>query len=293
MSTTAETYGRSARAGAAPASQTKPVVETPPFRGHLLLAEDNLVNQRVALKMLERLGYRPDAVSNGREAVEALSHREYAAILMDVQMPEMDGFEATKEIRRRESRERHTPIIAMTANAMEGDREKALAAGMDDYVPKPVKREELEAVLKRWIPQQEPSKPGAPATVPNVDPTTPDEAETPLDESVLAGLRKLQVEGEPDVLKELIGLFLDDVPPQLVALREAVEGGDAHSVERISHTLQGSSGNMGAKRMAAICSELQNLGASGDLSDALGLLERLEEEFDRVRPAFEAETARG
>lgn len=127
------------------------------LRGHLLLAEDNPVNQRVAVRMLERLGYRVDVVGDGRQVLEALERADddyYAAVLMDVQMPELDGYETTKEIRRREGLKRHMPIIAMTANAMQGDREKALEAGMDDYVPKPVKREALDPVLKRWLPEE-------------------------------------------------------------------------------------------------------------------------------------------
>ncbi len=243
-------------------------------RTHVLVAEDNQVNQKVAVRMLERLGYRADVAANGLEAVEALSHIRYAAILMDVQMPEMDGYEATAEIRRREGMERHTPVIAMTANAMQGDREKALEAGMDDYVSKPVKPEKLELVLGHWILQRESS-----------------ETEVTLDERALAGLRELQQEGEPDFVGELIELFLHDAPPQLAALRDAIEE-DADSVERIAHTLKGSSGSMGAKTMAEICAELQDVGASGDLSRAPELFGRLEEEFGRVCPALEEVLAR-
>jgi CheY-like chemotaxis protein len=262
-------------------------------RAHVLVAEDNAVNQKVAVRMLERLGYRADVAADGLEALEALSRIRYAAVLMDVQMPEMDGYEATAEIRRREAEGegRHTPVIAMTANALEGDREKALEAGMDDYVPKPVKPEELEAVLERWISKPDEDK-AAVSAAGDGSATGEDTEEYPLDRSVLARLSELQEEGEPDILRELIELFLTDVPPQLVALRKAMEAGDAHSVGRIAHTLKGSSGNMGATRMTAICSDLEDVGASGDLSAAPELLERLEEESRRVRMALEAKIAR-
>jgi signal transduction histidine kinase/CheY-like chemotaxis protein len=259
------------------------------MRARVLVAEDNAINQKVAVKMLERLGYQADVAGNGVEAIEALSRIPYAAILMDVQMPEMDGYEATAEIRRREEGSaRHTPIIAMTANAMQGDRERALEAGMDDYVPKPVKPKELDAVLKRWVlPQEE-----AVTTVSAAGSESGESGGDPIDPLVLASLRELQGEGEPEILSELIDLFLDEVPQQLGALREAVEKDDAPSVERIAHTLKGSSGNMGATRMAQICAELEDVGASGDLSRAPELLERLEEEFWRVRLALESEVAR-
>ena len=262
-------------------------------RGHVLVAEDNHVNQKVAVRMLERLGYRADVAADGLEALEALSRIPYGAVLMDVQMPEMDGYEATAEIRRREEGKGYrTPIIAMTANAMQGDREKALEAGMDDYVPKPVKAEKLEAVLERWISQQAFSKPDTSATMADADTAALNEEATVLDESVLADLRELQEEGEPDILEELIELYLEDAPSQIAALGEAVEAGEAHDVERIAHTLKGSSGNMGATRMAAICSEIEDVGASSALHKTPELLKQLEEEFGRVRATLRAKIAR-
>ena len=245
-------------------------------RARVLVAEDNLVNQKVATRMLENLGYRADLAKDGREALEALARNPYGAVLIDVQMPEMDGYEATAEIRRREEdRGSRTPVIAMTANAMQGDREKALEAGMDDYVSKPVKSEELAAVLRRWIPE---SADGSSSS------------EDPLVPGVLASLREL---GDPDFISELAQVFLDDSSSRLAALREAVEGDDASSVQRIAHTLKGSSGNMGATKMAAICADLQEAGASGTLARVPELLGRLEEEFERARPALEARRITG
>ena len=262
-------------------------------RPHLLLAEDNPVNQKVAAAMLERLGYRVDVAQNGLEALEALARNSYAAVLMDVQMPEMDGHEATVEIRRREAalawqgKGHSTPIIAMTANAMQGDREKALAAGMDDYIAKPVRQEELDEILGRWVSRE---NGGIPDDGAQEDAARGGNGGGVLDPEVLANLRDL---GDAELLEELAGMFFDDAASRLGELRGAVEAGDAAGVERVAHTLKGSSGNMGAARMSAICAELQDVGASGDLGRAPGLLGELEEEYGRVRPALEREMEGG
>ncbi|MGI9121694.1 MAG: response regulator, partial [Rubrobacter sp.] len=256
LGTPAETQARPPQGGVRPASHATPAAEVRPSLGHVLLAEDYPVNQMVAIRMLERSGYRVDAVNNGREAVEALSNIPYAAVLMDVQMPEMDGYEATAEIRRREGSARHTPVIAMTADAMQGDREKALAAGMDDYIAKPVRHEELETVLGRWIPKPEQEPPA-------------------LDLSVLESRRGPQEDGEPDKLGRIVGLFIDDVPLRLEELRLAADRGDAQKVEETVHMLKGGSGYMGAVHMAEICGEIQALGSSGELSRAPELLDAL------------------
>jgi two-component system, sensor histidine kinase and response regulator len=254
-------------------------------RARILVAEDNQVNQKVAVKMLERLGYRADVAANGLEAVEALSRIPYSAVLMDVQMPEMDGYEATKEMRQREGSKRHTPIIAMTANAMQGDRENALDVGMDDYVSKPVKPEELGAVLERWIPQADEKTSGPEEAADTSVGIGVDTADL-LDKSVLTGLREI---GDQELLADLTTLFLEDAPAQLETLREAIEGGDAPSVEQVAHTLKGSCGNMGAMRMATICTELEEAGRSGDLAPAPALVSRLNAELGRVRVALEEE----
>jgi HPt (histidine-containing phosphotransfer) domain-containing protein len=152
---------------------------------------------------------------------------------------------------------------------------------MDDYLAKPVRQEDLDEVLGRWVSREETGAPDPPATG-----AAPDGNGSVLDPEVLANLRDL---GDPELLAELAEMFFDDATSRLAEMREAVEAGDAAGVKRVAHTLKGSSGNMGAARMSAICAELQDVGDSGDLAPARGLLEDLEDEFGRVRPALEAE----
>ncbi|HET7478668.1 MAG TPA: PAS domain S-box protein [Rubrobacteraceae bacterium] len=259
----------------------------------VLVVEDTLTNQMVAVELLQRRGYHADVVSNGIEAVEAFSRTSYAAILMDIQMPEMDGYEATAEIRKREGLERHTPIIAMTAHALQGDREKALALGMDDYLSKPVRPEQLDKVLERWSPQApEPREAGRPATN---GASVPGDS---LDQSVLADLRLIQREGGGDIVERLVSTFLSETPAHLDALRkiaghgEVHDQGDAQDFKRTAHALNGICRGVGANHMASICAELERLGDSGDLTDAPELLSGLEEEFGRVRVLLDAELLR-
>ena len=251
------------------------------------------MNQKVAVKMLERLGYRADVAADGLEAVEALSRILYEAILMDVQMPKIDGYEATAQIRQHEegAEGRHTPIIAMTANAMQEDQEKALEAGMDDYISKPVNLAKLEAVLERWV-SEDHGAVAAPGAVPadSKEPAILDGTGSSLDADVIMSLRDL---GDNEMLSELARLFVNDTSSNLATLKAAIEKGDADSVKRVVHTLKGSSGNIGATRMAAICSKLEDVSALEDLSAAPALLERLEVEFERVRSALDTEIEAG
>jgi two-component system, sensor histidine kinase and response regulator len=254
----------------------------------VLLAEDNEINQRVAAGMLEELGYHVEVAGDGRETLEALSRTPYDAVLMDVQMPEMDGYEATAEIRELEAGSgRRTPIIAMTANAMQGDREKALDAGMDDYIPKPVKWDDLKAILERWVPRGE----GTPA--PNGgDEIAGGGAANPavLNRDMLESLRRLE-EYEPGILSELVETFASSTPSRLADLRAAVAAEDAQGVEDIAHALKGAAGNMGAWRVSEICGQLEAMGGAGEMADdAPELLRRLEEEFASARLALEQET---
>ncbi|CAN5813493.1 hypothetical protein BH23ACT11_BH23ACT11_01730 [soil metagenome] len=248
---------------------------------HVLLAEDNPVNQKVATRMLEKLGFRIDLASNGRQVLDALEDAYYAAVLMDLHMPEMDGYEATAEIRRRESilNSRHTPIIAMTANTMRGDRAKALESSMDDYIPKPITLDQLREVLERWIPAES-------VHIPEDDADTADEVEV-LDISALEVLRELQEDGKPDIVEELVSLALEGAANNIRDLKTAVAKDDAQAVYRLSHTLRGSSGNIGANRMSQICAALEESARSKDLVNAQELLSRLEREFERVKHSLQ------
>src|SRR2546422_6015999 len=205
---------------------------------------------------------------------------------MDCQMPEMDGYEATAEIRRREQGlSNRTVIIAMTAHALEGEREKCLEAGMDDYLSKPVKSDVLLRKLEQWLkPTGEPSPcEGSSEANVVVDKGTL----STLDLSVLAGLREIQQPGKPDLVTELIDLFLEDTAVQLNVLREAAAKNNAKEARRVAHLLKGSSANIGAGLMAALYDSLEK--TEFDNGDSGALLVKLEREFERVNKALRAE----
>jgi PAS domain S-box-containing protein len=266
--------------------RTRQSVEEPQFDIHLadrlplrvLVAEDNAVNQKLALQMLRRMGYRADVAGNGIEVLEALERQPYDVVLMDVQMPEMDGMEATRQIRQRWPQEHRPHIIAMTANAMQGDREACLAAGMDDYISKPIRVKELQAALERWG-QKEPILP---------EPTPPSEpTSATIDWSVLDGLHELQEEGEPDFVQEMIDLYLSNTPSLIESIRQAITQNQAEALRHAAHTLKGNSNSLGAKQMGVLSLELEKIGHGGVLDGAGSLLANLEREFERVRQAFQ------
>jgi CheY-like chemotaxis protein len=258
-------------------------------RARILVAEDNIVNQKVAVCQLEKLGYRADVVANGLEAVEAVARVSYALVLMDCQMPEMDGMEATAMIRKREGEQasQRLPIIAITANAMQGDREKCLAAGMDDYLAKPVKLVDLGATIARWIPGQSiPNEQKEPVSLEKREPVHVHDC---VDSSVLADLR--QLDASCSLLSTLITHFLEDVPNRLAALQDALQRGDEQALARVAHELNGASGNLGVRKMRQLCVELQALGKAKDLTEAGALLAQLVSEFELVRQRLMAEHA--
>ena len=236
----------------------------------ILLAEDNIVNQKVAVRQLRKLGYRADAVANGQEALEALGRIPYDLVLMDCQMPEMDGYEATAEIRRREGTSKHTPIVAMTAHALEGDRVKCIAAGMDDYISKPVKPEELGRVLERLLaPADKRIEMGALESM---------EAPPPVDLE-----RLYQAMGdEPDELDEILDLYLAQMTKSLKELDVAIKAGDAGIVDLIAHNCGGTSANCGMTAVVAPLRELETMGRENRLTGAAALAAKVGREFERI-----------
>jgi len=242
----------------------------------VLVAEDNEVNQKVAVRILERLGYRVDVADSGGEALEACARTRYDVVLMDGQMPGMDGYEATRRIREREAGGRHTPIIAMTASAMKGDREKCLEAGMDDYVAKPVTPEALESALQRWLGAGAASSPA-----PGPQPPTPAPAVDRLDEAVVQTLVSIDEDGS--LLEEVVATFLRLAPARMTSLRRAATRSPSQ-LERTAHSFLGSCANLGCRRMAELCGRLEVLGRSGSTEGAPELVRALEREWTAVRP---------
>jgi len=255
-------------------------------RARLLVVEDNDVNQKVAVEMLAKLGYRADVTANGLEALEAVARVDYGAVLMDCQMPVMDGYAATAAIREREGEgegERtHIPIIAMTAAATKGEREKCLAAGMDDYLSKPVELDELGRVLEHWV------APGDARDDPNPPAANQVLAGGPFDPDVVATLQSLTRDGNPDAFLSLTSLFLSSGAELLTALRDAIARDDTATAGGIAHTLKGSAANLGALRLADACRELEESLPSGPATTE-PVVTRVEAEFAQLRTWLDAE----
>jgi two-component system sensor histidine kinase/response regulator len=225
----------------------------------ILIAEDNELNQILAVRMLAKRGYRSQIAVDGHAALQALQDGSYAAVLMDCQMPEVNGYDATRELRRRERGETQTPVIAMTANALQGDREKCLDSGMDDYVPKPVTPKELDRVLRRWAPM--------PVTGPTVAPPLALEPEA---------LEQLRSEFGPEGFGELVELFASQTPALVADLRASLQAGDAEAVGRGAHKLKGTGSAVAAASMALLCQALETQARGGSLDGASELVDQID-----------------
>ncbi len=267
---------------------------TRPLR--LLLAEDNVVNQRVALTLLKKLGHTAVVASDGLAALELLAREPFEAVLMDCQMPELDGYETTRRIRRAEGdgdygvRPAHY-IIALTANAMAGDRERCLASGMDDFITKPLDEAALAAALKRGLDQL--TAPGAVAPAARTPPTAAvpgsKEPASELPTLEFSALDAYRVPGDSSALVELIRLVLDDLGPRVAAIRSAADAGDIGRLKDAAHTLKGSASNLGGRRLAALCSHLEQQARSGDTGNLLDLVGSIEAEAANFRAALATE----
>ena len=259
----------------------------------VLVVEDNVVNQRVTMLMLTEFGCHVDLAANGREAVEMVELLPFDMVFMDCEMPEMDGFEATGEIRRLQG-DKHLPIIAMTAYALQGDRERCLAAGMDDYLSKPVKLEDFQAALERWGPKDSRSFEGRlkpPASLEKAPLTVENETSGVIDPNVIARLRVLADATDPSLLTRIFHLFLSDTPERITSLREAAATGDTAGLSKAAHSLRGACVSIGVMGMAEICKTLESLGHGKYVDGAMALVEKLETEFNQVKVEIEREIA--
>jgi two-component system, sensor histidine kinase and response regulator len=246
-------------------SKVIPLSETaPPLR--ILLAEDHLVNQKLALLMLQRLGYRADVVGNGLEVLQALERQPYDVVLLDVQMPEMDGLEAASRVCQGWQPSARPRLIAMTANAMQGDRERCLAAGMDDYISKPVDMQELAQVLSQCQPLAAEAEVSA----------SPESPIPLLDTHVLNELRQFLGDDTGAVVGELIDFYLADTPLLLAAMKTAVEQQDFEDVQRLAHGLKSSSASLGAMGVSELCRHLETVAPSKNMGEVAATLTRLE-----------------
>jgi two-component system sensor histidine kinase/response regulator len=271
----------SALGAAVIAAPIEPLSASAPGRPlRILLAEDNPMNQKLAARLLEKHGHTVVVAANGREAIEAVERSTFDLVLMDVQMPEMDGFQATAILRERErATGRHLPIIAMTAYAMTGDRERCLEAGMDGYVSKPVRPDELYAVIAGLSPSAAVSSPNGQAN------GTRDVVDW--------NAALLNVGRDADLLRELIDVFRNECPRWLADLRDGLSRGEPERVKAAAHPLKGSLATFAARPACDAARKLETMGRDGRLTDGPQTLKQLEHELDRLWPILDAYVKNG
>jgi signal transduction histidine kinase/CheY-like chemotaxis protein/ligand-binding sensor domain-containing protein len=255
----------------------------------ILVVEDNFVNRKVIIGILEKMGFNVEAVTDGKKAIEALRAESFDLVLMDCHMPEIDGFEATQQIRIDEGASKHTPIIALTASALPNERAKCFEVGMDDFASKPIQPEELELTLKRWL-----KLPGKPKQADEDGSDLPmtgvgsEEYSAVLDKKALDQLLYLQSADKPGWLDELIKGFFGGTEKRLVQLREAIEQDDSQAIRNLAHTSKGACFSFGASRLSQLCNRLERKsGNEASAKEKRELLRQIENEFARVRRAIE------
>ena len=242
---------------------------------HILLAEDNAVNQKLAIRLLEKRGHQVEVAMNGKQALSAMDRCSFDLVLMDVQMPEMDGLEATRLMRERElNSNNHQPIVAMTALVMKGDRERCIAAGMDGYLSKPIRAQELDEVLDRFAALSAPKTGVRPAELCR---------ETPVSTEELLE----RVEGDRGFIAELLEVLRADFPAQTLAIQKAIAADDSLAMQKIAHALKGALGNLAASVAAGMAGELEVMGAKGNLAHAAERVFELQQEVSRVMDQLE------
>ncbi len=248
----------------------------------VLLVEDNVVNQKIGSLLLKKLGCEVELASDGQQAVDIVRNREFDLVFMDCQMPIMTGFEATREIRSsKEERLQRLPIIAMTAQAMPGDRERCLKVGMNDYLPKPVRKEDIGRMIQKWV--------RASQKVSRAPVTTLESTMEILDQTVIEALRELGGDDDPELFAELVGLFLSDTPERIKELHRAFDADEPDAIERAAHALKSSAANLGALQLSELFKQIEAAGRASDMQVAGELVGRTDESYQQVEAALKAE----
>jgi CheY-like chemotaxis protein/HPt (histidine-containing phosphotransfer) domain-containing protein len=239
----------------------------------ILVVEDSDINRKLAIGMLRKFGYAPDVAQDGSEAVEMVRQQRYDLVFMDLQMPVMDGLEATRHIVAMLPPQRRPRIVAMTANALPADRQRCIDAGMDDYIAKPILPVSVQQLIERWAPQRG---------------VSPGEAlEALIDDSILQELSALDEPESPSVVRGLIGDYLNETPGALSAIKQHLQNADMDELRRRAHKLAGTSASLGAKGVAEVCYRIEHSVQRGETTVLPGLVEELEMRFTRTRSVLQ------